>query len=64
MTAPAALSLVTAGLSRAGLHPSRARDPAVASRSSLVTILSFIKIGTPCRGLHLIRGLLAIKATA
>lgn len=47
-----------------GLHPSRAKDPAVASSSSLVTMLSLIKIGTPWRGLHMISRMLVGEAAA
>lgn len=51
ITAPASRSLVTAGLSRAGLHPSSSREPEVASMGSWVAMLSLTRTGTPWRGL-------------
>lgn len=62
MTAPAALGLVTARFSRSSLQSSSVRDPVIASRSSLVTMLSFPKIGTPRRGLNVIGQLLVGEA--
>lgn len=49
MMAPCARSPATSGLSRPVTLPARAWAPAVVARASAVSMLSLIRIGTPCR---------------
>jgi hypothetical protein len=48
--APAARSRSATKLSRSGIDPSSASDPAVVVSRSCVPTLSFSRIGTPCSG--------------
>jgi len=49
-TAPAARSFSTTPASRAGRDPVSAREPAVVSMRSAVSMLSLMRIGMPCSG--------------
>src|SRR6185503_17528671 len=50
ITAPASRNFFTTKESCAGCEPTRASEPAVVIMRSAVSILSLIKIGTPCKG--------------